>query len=178
MGGAYGAAIGAIIATTGGTAKLIGIAAGIMAAICALPGSWYGFFFGHVNRLRFGRLFVGTVAAIFGAILGGFLGIVAGMPLGALIGAVGGWFCGRSISRQDYRFRNGLLGVFMGACIGTVALALRQNQAAALPGTIWGMGIGAIVGPLLFLLFIGTLCSLPHTYGSDRGNWFDEAFRR
>lgn len=161
MGGAYGAAIGAIIATPDGAAKLIGIVAGVVAAICAFPGLRYGSFFGHVNRLRFGRLFVGTVATVLGAILGGLLGIVTTMPLGALSGAIGGWFFGRFISQRDYRFHYELLGVFMGACIGAVVLTLRQDETAALPGASWGLGIGAIIGPLLFLLFIGTLYSLP-----------------
>ena len=169
MGSAYGAAMGAIIFTMDGAATLIGIAAVLMAVICAIPGTRYGFFFGYVNRIQFGRSFVGTVAAIFGAVVGGFFGIVATMPLGAVMGAVGGCFCGRSIAQHDYRFRHGIMGVFLGACIGAVVLSLRQNKATMLPGTIWGTGIGAIVGSLLFLLSIGILCSLPRMHKNDRG---------
>ena len=170
MGSAYGAAMGAILFTKDGTAPLIGIAAVLMAVICAIPGTRYGFFFGYVNRIQFGRSFVGTVAAIFGAVVGGFFGIVSTMPLGAIIGGAGGWFCGRSIAQHDYRFRHGLLGVFLGACIGTVVLSLRQNEPAMLPGTIWGVGIGAIVGSLLFLLPIGILHSLPRMHRGDGGD--------
>ncbi len=117
LGGVYGAAIGSAISTTPGAASLIGTAAAVMALLCGVPGARYGFFFGLVNRIRFGRLFVGTVATIAGAILGGYFGIVAATPLGAILGAVGGWFFGRSISQRDYRFRNGLLGILLGVCI-------------------------------------------------------------
>ena len=177
-GGSFGAAVGTIAATTPDGARLIGIAAGIMAMICAVPGSRYGFFFGHVNRIRFGGLFVGSVAAVGGAVLGGLFGVVASMPLGALIGGLGGWLFARAISQRDYRFRNGLLGVFLGACLGVVVLALQRDQVAALPGTMLGAGIGAVIGPILFLALIGTLNSLPPTQGNDRGNWFDEVSRR
>ncbi len=156
-GGSFGAAIGAIIATTSDGARLIGITAGIMAMICAVPGSRFGFFFGHVNRIRFGRLFVGSVAAVGGAILGGLFGVVASMPLGALIGGLGGWFFARAISERDYRFRNGLLGAYLGPCLVVVVLTLQRDQVAALPGAIWGLGIGAIIGPILFLLLMGTM---------------------
>jgi hypothetical protein len=178
MGGAYGAAIGTIIATTDGAAKMIGGIAGIVALLFAIPGARYGFFFGNMNRVRFGKLFVATVAAVIGAILSGFLGIVATMPLGALIGAVCGWFLGRSISQRDCKFRNGLLGVFFGVCVEAAILVLRRDEAAGLPGAIWGLGIGVVIGPLLFLLFIGTLNSLPPTHGNDRGKGFDATFRR
>ena len=166
-GGAYGVAIGAILGTIAGSAKLIGSAAAIMAAICTVGGAQYGFFFGHVNRLHFGRLFVGSVAAVLGAILGGFFGIVATMPLGAIIGAVGGGFFGRFVAQQNYRFRNGLLGGFVGACLGALVLALRRNEVLALPGAIWGLGIGVVGGPILFLSFTGTLNSLPHTHSEQ-----------
>ena len=99
LGGIYGAALGVAISTTG-AADMIGVAAGIMALICGLPGARYGFFFGMVNRIRFGRFLVGSAAAIGGRFLGGFFGIVAVMPFGAILGAVGGWFSARALFRR------------------------------------------------------------------------------
>jgi hypothetical protein len=162
LGGIYGAALGAAVSTTG-AADMIGVAAGIMALICGLPGARYGFFFGMVNRMRFGRLFVGSVAAIGGALLGGFFGIVAVMPFGAMLGAVGGWFSARALFRRGSfkRLLGGFVGIVLGACVGAVVLSLRQDQAAALVGIAWGLGTGAVVGPLLFLLLITILNSLP-----------------
>ena len=161
FGGIYGSALGSAISTTGAVDVIV-IAAGIMALICGLPGARYGFFFGIVNRIRFGRLFVGTVAAIGGAILGGFFGIVALMPLAAILGAMGGWFFTRTLLRGFFkRLLGGFVGIVLGACIGATVLALRRDQAAAPVGIAWGLGIGAVAGPLLFLLFITILKCLP-----------------
>jgi MFS family permease len=162
LGGIYGSALGSAINTTG-AAETIGLAAALMALICAVPGARFGVVFGMVNRVHFGRSFVGMFAAIGGAILGGFFGIVAVMPCGAILGAVCGWFFNRVILQQGFfkRFLGGFVGVVLGACVGATALALRRDQAAAPVGIAWGAGIGAVVGPLLFLLFIRTLNSLP-----------------
>ena len=70
------------------------------------------------------------------------------------------------------------MGVVLGAGIGAMIAALQKDQAAALVGIAWGTGIGAVVGPLLFFLVIGTLNSLPHTHGNGRGNYIDATFRR
>lgn len=45
----------------------------------------------------------------------------------------------------------------MGPCLVVVVLTLQRDQVAALPGAIWGLGIGAIIGPILFLLLMGTM---------------------
>ena len=173
--------IGSAIATSAGAANVIGTAAGIVAVLLAIPGARYGFFFGMLNRVRFGRLFIGTFAAIVGAILGGYLGLMAVTPFGAVIlGAVGGWFFMRAILWRFFlrRILGGFVGVVFGAAIGAMIAALQKDQAAALVGIAWGVGIGAVVGPLLFLLFIGTLNSLPHTHGSSRRDAVDATFRR
>ena len=173
--------LGSAIATSAGAANVIGAAAGIVAVLCSVPGARYGFFFGMMNRVRFGRLFIGTIAAIVGAILGGYLGLMFVTPLGVVIlGAVGGWFFMRAILWRFFlrRILGGFVGVVLGAGIGAMIAALQKDQAAALVGIAFGMGIGAVVGPLLFLLFIGTLTSLPHTHGNDRGNYIDATFRR
>ncbi len=181
LGGIYGAVLGSAIATSAGAANVIGAAAGIVAVLCSFPGARYGFFFGMMNRVRFGRLFIGTIAAIVGAILGGYLGLMFVTPLGVVIlGAVGGWFFMRAILWRFFlrRILGGFVGVVLGAGIGAMIAALQKDQAAALVGIAFGMGVGAVVGPLLFLLFIGTLTSLPHTHGNDRGNYIDATFRR
>ena len=93
LGGIYGAMIGSAIATSTGAANVIGATVGTVAFLLAFPGARYGFFFGMVNHVRFGRLFIGTIAAIVGAILGGYLGLMFVTPLGVVIlGAVGGSF--------------------------------------------------------------------------------------
>ena len=174
LGGIYGAAIGSVISTSAGATNVIGIAAGILAFLFAFPGARYGFFFGMVNRVRFGQLFVGTIAAIVGAILGGYLGFLAVTPFGmVLLGAVGGWFVAQAVLfRRGFLLRRllgGLGGVLLGTCVGAVIVALQKDQGAALVGIAWGVGIGAVVGPLLLLLFIGALNSLLHTHASDGG---------
>ena len=181
LGAFYGAVIGSAIATSAEAANVIGTISAVVAVLCAFPGAKYGFFFGMLNRIRFGRLFIGTIAAIVGAILGGYLGLMFVTPLGLVIlGAVGGWFFMRAILWRFFlrRILGGFLGVVFGAGIGAMIAALQKDQAAALVGIAWGAGIGAIVGPLLFLLFIATLNSLPHTHGNDRGNYVDATFRR
>ena len=83
LGGIYGATAGSVISTTPGAADVIGAAAGILAVLCAIPGARFGFFLANLfpgvagsgnaalNRVRFGRLYAGSVTAIAGAILGG-----------------------------------------------------------------------------------------------------------
>jgi hypothetical protein len=169
FGGIYGAAIGSAVTTTAGAVDVIAIAAVVLALLCGVPGAQFGFFFGVVNRIPFGRLFVGTLAAMGGAILGGFLGVAAVMPLGAILGAVGGWFFTRAILRRGFfrRLLGRVLGLVLGACIGATVLALQRDQAAALVGIAWGMGIGAVVGPMPLLLFIKALNSLPRERSTE-----------
>jgi hypothetical protein len=161
FGGVYGAAIGATISTTAGAADVIGIAAAVMAVLCGVPGARFGRFFGMVNRLRFGRWFLGIIAAMGGAILGGLLGIVVVMPLVAVLWAITGWFVTQAILRGFFkRLLGGIVGVVVGACFGATVLALQRDQAAALVGIAWGIGIGVVVGPLPLLLFVKMLDSL------------------
>ena len=68
----YGAAMGAVISTTVGAGELIGVVAAVMAVLCGVPGARFGSFIGMLNRVRFGRLFVGMFTAMGGAILGGY----------------------------------------------------------------------------------------------------------
>ena len=181
LGGIYGAMIGSAIAASVGAASVIETAAGIAAVLLAVPGTRYGFFFGMVNRVRFGRLFIGTIAAIVGAILGGYLGLMFVTPLGVVIlGAIGGWFFMQAILWRFFsrRILGGFVGVVLGAGIGAMIAALQKDQAAALVGAAWGAGIGAVAGPLLFLLLIATLNSLPHAHGNGRGTYIDATFRR
>ena len=181
MGGIYGAMIGSAIAASAGAANVIETAAGILAVLLAVPGARYGFFFGMVNRVRFGRLFIGTIAAIVGAILGGYLGLMFVTPLGMVIlGAVGGWFFMRAVLWRFFlrRILGGFVGFLFGAGIGAMIAALQKDQAAALVGIAFGLGIGAVVGPLLLLMVIGALNSLLHTRGNGRGTYIDATFRR
>jgi hypothetical protein len=162
FGGIYGAAMGSAINTTAGTAEVIGIAAAVMALLCGVPGARFGLFFGILNRARFARLLFGMLAAMGGAIFGGLLGVMAVMPLGAIVGSLGGWFLGRTLLRRGFfrRLLGGFVGVVLGACIGTIVLALQRDHAAALVGIAWGLGSGAIVGPLPLLLFVKMMDSL------------------
>lgn len=91
------------------------------------------------------------------------LAVVAVMPLGAILGALGGWFFTRAILRRGLlgRLLGRVLGVVLGACLGATVLALRRDQAAALPGMAWGVGVGAVVGPLLFLGVVKMVKTLP-----------------
>jgi hypothetical protein len=170
LGGIYGAAIGSVMSTTGGAAEVIGIAAAIVALICGVPGARFGSLIGMVTRTRFGRLFLGILAAMGGTFLGGLLGMIAVIPLGAILGAVSGWLVTGAILRRGFfrRFLGQVAGLVLGACIGAVVLSLRRDQAAALVGIAWGLGIGAIAGPLPLLLFVemmNSLASTQHTEG-------------
>jgi len=175
IGGVYGAALSSAINTTAGAIDVIGIAAAVMAVLCGVPGAQVGFLLGEfslrdnrrsenalLNRLRSGRLLVGMFAAMGGAILGGFLGVLAVMPLGVILGAVGGWFFTGAILLRGFftRLLGRVLGLVLGACIGAIILALQRDQTAALVAIAWGVGLGAVVGPLPLLLFAKLLDSL------------------
>jgi hypothetical protein len=170
LGGLYGASLGSVISTTAGAVDLIVIAAAIVALICGVPGARLGSLLGLVTRTRFGRRFLGMLAAICGAILGGFLGMIAAMPLGAILGAVIGWLLAGAVLRRSFfrRLLGQVVGVVLGECIGAIILALQRDPAAALVGIAWGLGVGIVVGPLPFLLSVkmmNSLASTKHTEG-------------
>jgi len=179
LGGVYGATLGVTIGAVPGAAAIIEIAAAAFAFLCSGPGAWYGSIFGIVNRIRFGRYYVGMVAAIFGAIVGGFLATMLLMALGAISGAVVGWFVARAIARTpSARLLGGLAGVVLGTFVGVVLWAINLNRAGAFLGMAWGGGIGAVVGPLLLLMFIGMLNRLPPMQGGRRRTFIDATFHR
>jgi hypothetical protein len=153
----------------------------VMAFVCAGPGARYGFFFGMLNRVRFGSPFVGTVAAIAGAIVAGFLATMVLLALGAILGAICGWCVAQSLIALRHgilqRFLGGFAGVVLGMFLGAILWAARLNQAAVLDGATWGLGIGAAVGPLLLLLLIGTWRLLPRVPRHDQGDVVDATFR-
>jgi len=157
IGGIYGAAIGSVVSTTGGAVKAIVITAGILALIGGILGARYGVFFGRANHVRFGSVFVGLIAAIGSAILGAFLAVSTLAFPGSAFGAFGGWLLGRYIAPPDRRFLAKTLGVFVGACLGAIILNVPQARS----GAVWGLGIGAISGPMMFLVFIAALNLLP-----------------
>ncbi len=179
LGGVYGATLGVTIGAVPGTATIIEIAAAIFAFLCSGPGAWYGSIFGIINRIRFGRYFVGMAAAILGAIVGGFLATMLLMAFGAISGAVLGWFVARAIARRgpSIRLLSGLVGVVLRTFIGVVLWAVNLNQPKALVGLAWGLGIGAVVGPLLLLIFVGMLNRLPRVH-VERRDYLDATFRR
>jgi hypothetical protein len=177
VGGTYGAALGAVLGTTAGAVDVIGTAAGIVALLCGIPGARFGLFFSMLNRVRHARLFVSMFAVTGGAILGGYLGLMAVTPLGVVIlGALGGWLFAREILGRGLLKR--ALGLVLGVCVAAMVMALRRDQAAALVGMAWGVGLGAMIGSLLFLLFIGTPPLLPAAQESDQGNYIDATFQK
>ena len=156
LGGVYGATLGVTIGAVPGTATIIEIAAAIFAFLCSGPGAWYGSIFGIINRICFGRYFVGMAAAIRrnrGRVLGDNAPDGLRCDLG---GRVGG-FVARAIARRgpSIRLLSGLVGVVLRTFIGVVLWAVNLNQPKALVGLAWGLGIGAVVGPLLLLIFVG-----------------------
>jgi hypothetical protein len=162
LGGIYGAAVGSTISTTPGAADVIGIVALVVAVLCGIPGVRLGRLIGILSQVRFRRFFPGFFAAAGGAFLGGLLGLLAMAPLGTILGAVGGWLVAPVILRRGVLAILGgrLLGLVLGACLGATFLALSQTSAKALVGITWGLGIGAVVGPLPLLLFVKMLDAL------------------
>jgi hypothetical protein len=183
LGGIYGAALGAAIAVVPGAADVIGTAAIVLAFIGGVPVARSGFYFGMANRARFARAFIGAVAAICGAILGGFLATMILLALGAIMGAVGGWFFlqGRTAVQHGIlmKFLGGISGVVLGMFLGAILWAVRLSPSAAVAGAAWGLSIGAITGPLLFLLFLffqRTIRMAPHVQPGERPNCIDATF--
>ena len=182
LGGIYGASVGSAIGTVPGAADVIEIAAGVMAVICGVPGARLGSLLGIATRNRFGRLFLGMFAAIGGAIVGGFLATMILLALGAIVGAVGGWALARALLALRHgilrRFLVGIVGAVLGMFLGAILWAVNLNQSAALAGTSWGLGIGVIVGPLLFIMAVAALNALANTHVRRRGNYIDATFQR
>ncbi len=182
LGGIYGASVGSAVCTVPGATEVVEIAAGVMALICGLPGARLGFFLGIVTRNRFGRLFLGLFAAIGGAIVGGLLATMILLALGAIVGAVVGWVFTRAILALRHgilrRFLFGIVGAALGMFIGAILWAMNLNQAAALRGASWGMGIGIVVGPLLLLMVASALDSLADTHVRDRRHVVEATFQR
>ena len=182
LGGIYGATVGSAIAAVPGASDVIEIAAATMALICGIPGARIGSLIGVLNRMRFGRLSLGTFAAIGGAILGGFLATMILLALGAILGAVGGWVLARTLLALRHsnlrRFLVGIVGAVLGMFVGAILWAINLNQSAAFAVRTWGMGIGVVVGPLLLLMVVGALNGLARTHIRNRENYIDATFRR
>ena len=85
LGGIYGASLGAALGSVPPAANVIAATAAILAFVCGVPGVRIGYFYGAVNRVRYGELFLGTFAAIAGAILGGCLATLVLLALGAIL---------------------------------------------------------------------------------------------
>jgi hypothetical protein len=172
LGGIYGAAMGSAIGSVPGAVDVIEIVAGVMAVICGVPGARLGSLLGLVTRNRFGRLFLTMFFAIGGAIVGGFLATMILLALGAILGAVGGWMLATGIIAVGHRnlrkFLLGIAGAVLGMFLGAILWAVNLNQSGALVGAARGLGIGAIVGPLLLLMAVGALNSLANTHISER----------
>lgn len=182
LGGVYGATLGSAIGAVPGAVGIIEIAAGIMAVLCDVPGARIGLFIGVVTQNRFGRLFLGLFAAIGGAIVGGFLATVLLLAFGAVLGAVCGSVLATGIIalRRDVvrRFLVGVGGGVLGGFVGANVWAINLNEKAALAGSASGLGIGAVVGPLLLLAAIGALNSIAKTHVSGRRTYIDATFQR
>ncbi len=163
FGGVYGAALGAVVTTVSGSAKPIAVAAVIMALVTGVGGTNYGFFFGMVNRIRYGRLFGVVVGMVGGAILGAFLGVVAYTLLGALTGGLIGWIVGRFGVRAERSLIAKSLGAFWGACVGAITVSYLRDNEAAVRGAMRGFGLGVADGLVLVLLFYVALSLLPRS---------------
>jgi len=179
LGGIYGGSLGAAVGAVPGAATLIEMAAAIMALICGVPGARLGAFIGVLHRTRFGRLLFGIFAAIVGAILGGFLATMVLLAFGAVLGAIGGWLFVQAVRRQFLlrRILGGIAGAVLGMFLGAVLWALWLNPASALADATQGFAVGAVVGPLLLLMLIAALNSLPPARSRNRGDYIDAAFQ-
>lgn len=164
--GIYGAAMGAAISTTAGAEQVIGTAAAVLAVLMGLSGARFRLFVGILNRVPFARRVFAMLAAMGGAILGGLLGLMLVMPLGALPGAIGGLFLMRAILRRG--LFSGFVGLMLGGCVGSIALAILRDRNAALVGMAWGLGVGVAVSPLPLLLFAKMMDSLASRRHPDR----------
>jgi len=180
LGGIYGASLGSAIGAVPGATDVIEIAAAIMAVICGVPGARLGSLIGALNRMRFGRLFLGMFAAIGGAIVGGFLATMILLALGAVLGAVGGWVLMQAILRRFFlrRIFGGIVGAVLGMFLGAILWAIRLNRAVALVGMAWGFGVGGVVAPLLLLMVTAALNSLADAHVSRRRDVVDATFQR
>jgi hypothetical protein len=168
VGGVYGASLGSVVATNTAAAIPIGIAAAILAIVGGLFASKIGRLVGVVNRVRFARMFLTTVAAVISAIVGVFPVVLAlALPWSA-VGAIVGWFVGRYNARSWRRIVAEVLGALLGGCIGTIILSMQQDQTAAQLGAVLGMGIGAVVGSLTPLLFWRSLDRVFERLATDR----------
>jgi hypothetical protein len=161
FGGVYGATLGAVVATMDGAARTLASAAAIMALITGVGGTNYGTVFGAVNRVRFGRLFGFVAGAVGGAILGASLGIVGYTAFGSLPGGLIGWIVGRFGVRPERRLLAKVLGASWGACIGVISVCYLRDSEAAVAGAMRGLGLGALDGVVLVLLFFVALSLLP-----------------
>jgi hypothetical protein len=161
MGGIYGAALGSVVGANTNAVRPLSVAAGLLALIGGYLGAKFGFFFGRLNRVRFGQLVGGALGAVFGAMAGAFLALIVLALPGSALGAIGGWLVGRWSARSWRRLPAKILGALLGSCVGAVVYFMQQDQTAARLGTLLGLAVGAVVSPLLLLVFLKALRSLP-----------------
>jgi hypothetical protein len=155
-GGFYGAAVGSLLASME-TARLgATIGGGLLAITGAVAGAWYGFFVGQANRIRFGRLYVGSIGAVFGGLSGVFFGAAIPAYIGTVPGFLIGAIAGQKVMPRR-PFLGTLLGVFVGVGIGALIAAFLHDGPLAMAGVRWGSLIGAAGGILLLAGLLVTM---------------------
>jgi hypothetical protein len=118
--------------------------------LCGIPGARFGRFIGILNRVRFGRFFLGRVLGIvLGACLGAILLALSHASSAALVGIA--W------------------GPGIGAAVGPLPILLFVKMLDALAprrytdGEMRGLGLGVLDGVVLVLLFFVVLSLLPRS---------------
>jgi hypothetical protein len=159
IGGIYGATLGSVLATTAYAIAPIEIVATVSAVLGAFWASRIGSLFSILSRVRFTRLFLTSFSAVIAALVGVFPVLMALALPWSLGGAIVGWLAGRYNAHSWRRIAAEILGAVLGGCFGTVIFSMEQDQTVGRIGVLWGMGIGAVVGALLPLLFVKALNS-------------------
>ena len=160
-GGILGSSIGAALQTIRGAGLAAMIGGVPLALIGMLLLGRYGFIFGAVNRIRYGRFLGASVGLVIGGLLGAFAGLTILAFPWSLIGILAGVTVGRILIAQERRVLRSLMGMLLGPCSGIFVAAYRQNEDRAIRGAFSGAILGVIVGAGLLLVSIVALNAMP-----------------
>lgn len=87
--------------------------------------------------------------------------------IGTLSGGIVGWIICRVTAKVRRKTFDPLPGISLGAGVGAVALACHWDIENAMAGALTGVGVGAVLGPVLFLAMAGMVSVLARPRRGD-----------
>ncbi len=162
-----GMVLGALLAASDNAGIGATVGALILGAIGWLVGRPNATILNEETQLRHGSILAGILGAMGGCLIGSLLGAMLVAVVGTLSGGIVGWVIWRVASKVKRKTFDPLPGIILGAGVGAVVHACYWDVENAKVGALTGGGVGAVLGPVLFLAMAGMVSLLARPRRGD-----------